>query len=391
LPHPPAHEVLKQALLVAGADALAASAPSRSDPAFLARLPLVNSGLLTPDRMTHPLARTLYRNRSFYPRPISQPQEATVEPQSRIGGTAILGGVASAHFGHLLTQSLGRMWAAALAPEAPILFLPESAGFTALPDYFIELVRSFGIRNDLRLLHRTTHCDRLILPQDICNLMHRPAASPWFRAWLETRRPILPGVDSSALVYASRSNLGLQNGQYLQEAALEAALSSNGYRIYHPQDHTIQHQIETYASAQRLIFADGSAAHLWSFVARPEQNVAIILRRPRDRYFARWFRGLDCPPPAFIDCGLADFRRRGDGPARSITLLDLDAVWRELRTLGYHRDHRQIGPPCADLEAWIATLSPRFASLGSPPMPLDDLSLRLLAMRRHVAMRARPS
>jgi len=59
--------------------------------------------------------------------------------------------------------------------------------------------------------------------------------------------------------------------------------------------------------------------------------------------------------------------------------------------LGYHRDHRQIGPPCADLEAWIATLSPRFASLGSPPMPLDDLSLRLLAMRRHVAMRARPS
>lgn len=168
---------------------------------------------------------------------------------------------------------------------------------------------------------------------------------------------------------------------------LEAALEAVGYQVYHPERHPIDRQIAVYSAARHLIFADGSAAHLWSLFAQRDQKVAIILRRLPDRYFVRWFRALDCPAPDYIDCGIADFRSRSDGPGRSVTLLDLQAVWDRLRGLGFHNDPRRIGPPRVQLEGWVATLSPRFADPGAPPFELDPRSRALIDRRKRVALR----
>jgi hypothetical protein len=382
----PLHVVLDNAVLVAGPAALATLPPGRTDAAYLSRLPLRRSGVAGADGSLPPLATSLYRHRRFAA--LAGPTVSSDD--ERLEGTSIFGGIVSQHFGHVVTQSLGRLWAGRLAPDAPILFLPETPGVTALPGFLTDLARSLGVTNPLRLVPGPTVADRLILPQDTCNLSHRPTATPWFLDWLASHRPA-PPPGPVAPLYVSRSRLGAGAGQYLQETVLEAALAASGYRIFHPQDHAIDRQIDAYQSADRLIFADGSAAHLWSLVARPDQTAAIILRRTRDREFGRWFRSLGAPVPQYLDHGLADFWRRGDGPGRSVALLDLPALWTALRDLGYHADPARIGDDPASLVAWIADLPHRRKGPLVLPVTLDPRSREILALRRHAALRPRPT
>lgn len=384
-PDVPLHVSLRETLILAGRAALEGAVPLRSDEAFLNRLPLRPSGILQADGTGHPLGVSLYRNRRFAPRRVGP----RPDPEDRIEGPAILGGVVSQHFGHVVTQSLGRLWAGELLPNAPILFLPETAGVTALPGYLADLARGLGVDNPLRLVARPTSVAELLVPQDVCNLSHRPTVTPFFLDWLARRRT-QPVSAPSGRLYVSRSRLGPQHGQYLQEQVLEAALAASGYTIFHPQEHPVAVQVRAYMAAGELVFADGSPAHLWSLVAQPGQRAAVILRRPRDRQFARWFRSLDCARPDYLDNAVADFWRRGDGPGRSIALLDLQAVWDRLHILGYHDEPRPIGIDAARLADWVATLPPRRRGPLEPPFPLDPLSHKILALRRHAALRPRP-
>ncbi len=212
-----------------------------------------------------------------------------------------------------------------------------------------QILDSLSIGNPARLVTTVTECERLVLPADICNLAFRRCASGFFLDWLAANRP-QHDLAQTERIYVSRSGLGLHHGQYLQETTLEAALARQGYRIFHPEAHPIRDQIATYAAARQLIFADGSAAHLWSLHARPGQAAAVILRRPPDRYFLRWFHAFATVRPVFIDHGIADFWRRGGRGRRCVTLLDLQArVWAIWPKAGFHADTGRIAPDRADL------------------------------------------
>lgn len=255
---------------------------------------------------------------------------------------------------------------------------------TAVPGYLADLARLLGVENPLHLVTETTLCDELVVPQDICNLDHRLPVSAPFQAWLAERRPARGGT-SSGRVYVSRSRLAPDRGHYLQERVLEAALQRNGYRIFHPQEHPLAEQIEVLATAGQLIFADGSAAHLWSLGAQGGQDVAVILRRPLDRPFARWFRCFGGAMPQFLDFGLADFMRRGEGLRRSVALVDMEAIWDRLRQLGFHRDDRGTGIDRAAILDWLSDGAGR---ITPPPAALDDWSHQILALRKKKFLRA---
>ena len=382
-PEPPRHEVIADAVLIAGMAALDAAQPPAMGESRLARLSLGRSGVRQGDGTLVPLADTIYRNRRFAP----GDADPLPDPAGRVEGTAIFGGVIGPAFGHQVTQSIGRLWAGALAPDAPILFLPERLSFTDIPGHFRDLALCLGVRNPLRLMTGPARCDRLLVPQEACNLDLRPCTTPFFRHWLATARPAPQAMDGPD-IYVSRSRLPLDNGQYLQEPALERALEACGYLILYPEQMGIPAQLDAYARARRLIFADGSAAHLWSFVARPEQKAAVVLRRPRDRKFARWFRSFDAAPPTYLDRGLADFWRRGEGPSRSIALLDMQALWGDLRDLGFHDRTADLGPDRQELEAWLDRMAPpRLVPGVAPPGGMDQRSLDLLALRSRFARR----
>lgn len=299
--HPPAGapslEIVRKAVPIAGAAAAALRAPAAEAPGYR-RTSLRHSRARKADGSPHPLALSRFRNAQFAP---SAGDPAPVG-LGRLPGLSVFGGVLGRDFGHVVTQSIGRLWAGSLAPGAPILFLPETAEVTGIPAYFTDLARGLGVSNALCLVTTATLCNRLLVPEDICNLVHRPSASRFFVDWLaQNRARPDPPAAGTGRVYVSRSGLDLTNGRFLQEAALEQALAANGYLVFHPEDHPVARQIEVYQSARHLIFADGSAAHLWSLVARPGQAAAVILRRPLDRPFERWFRSVGCARPALVD------------------------------------------------------------------------------------------
>lgn len=384
---PPDCHLVRDAVLIAGPDAADGQAAQAVDSQRNPQMLLRGLGVRQADGSLAPQSVCHYRNRL---RPISANTSVQVpETRHRLEGLSIFGGLVGPQFGHMVTQSLGRLSICARFPQTRVVFLAEQLGFQLLPDYFIALLRAVGVTNPVQLVSASTRCDQLLIAPDLCNLQRRPCVTPAFLNWLQVSRPADdPGQGDD--LYVSRSALSLAHGQFLQETELEAALVRNGYDIFHPEQASIPEQIARYRKARRILFADGSAAHLWSFYARPEAKVAIILRRPPSSTFRAWFRSAGCPRPRYLDFGIADFRNRRDIETRGVGLLDLPALWEALRDQGFHDDPGAIGIPRDQVLQWLAGLHGHFGRIPTPDFPLDPRSLALISKRRRISLRSGP-
>ncbi|MFN3576717.1 MAG: glycosyltransferase 61 family protein [Tabrizicola sp.] len=369
--------MIRDAILVAGLDAVVSDGgTNRGD-----RIALRGQGVRCADGSGIRHGGSSYRNRFLQP-DVTAPLP---RPAATLDGLTIFGGIAGPQFGHLVTQSLGRLTACDRFPEARLVFLSEQIGFEALPGYFLELLASLGIRNPVQLVAASTRCEALILPPDLCNLERRPCVATAYRRWLERFRGP-PDAATGEDLYVSRGALGLDLGQFLEESVLETALRRNGYAIFHPETVPIGEQIRRYRAARRVIFADGSAAHLWSLFARPDSQAAVILRRPPYRHFQAWFRSAGSPKPGFLDFGIADLSSPGR-PGATVGVLDMPAVWAALRAMGFHDDPQPVGTPRDRLTGWLSAAGERTGRIPRPDLPFDPRSRALIAARRRFTLR----
>ena len=384
---PPDCHLVRNAVLIAGTDAADGQPADAVDAQRNPQLMLRGLGVRQADGTLAPQSVCHYRNRL---RPISANTSVPLpNPEQRLEGLSIFGGLVGPQFGHMVTQSLGRLSICSRFPQARVVFLAEQLGFQVLPYYFVALLRAVGVTNPVQLVSASTRCEQLLIAPDLCNLQRRPCVSPAFLNWLDESRPAAdlgPGDD----LYVSRSALSLAHGQFLQETELEAALARSGYDIFHPEQAPIAEQVSRYRNARRILFADGSAAHLWSFFSRPDAKVAIILRRPPSSTFRAWFRSAGCPRPSYLDFGMADFGNRRDIGSRGVGLLDLSALWVALRDLEFHDDPDGIGIPRAQVLRWLAGLHGHQGRIPKPDFPLDPRSMALIGKRRRVSLRSAP-
>ena len=120
----------------------------------------------------------------------------------------------------------------------------------------------------------------------------------------------VPGAGSDK-IYVSRSKLEREGG-FIAETQLEERLAKQGFAVVHPQEHSLSQQIAIYNGASRLIFAEGSALHLFAFVCRPDQAVYIIQRRKHAFNFAWQLPTFGLTPTV------------GPGPPRSLFVPESD-------------------------------------------------------------------
>jgi len=64
------------------------------------------------------------------------------------------------------------------------------------------------------------------------------------------------------------------------ESEIDAWFERSGYRVFHPEQHTIREQLAVYASAEKLVFSEGSAIHGVQLLGRNLGHVIVISRRP---------------------------------------------------------------------------------------------------------------
>ncbi len=215
-------------------------------------------------------------------RPITVQPDPPSEVSATLPGRWLWGGVLWVHFGHFLVESSSRLWALPHLdqPVDGILFIPkrpavgdETRGFQR------EFINLFAPGLPIRVAAEPTRVEELVVPGQGFGLGHITRGTRKFRNAVHSRfaRDVKP--EGPEKIYISRSKLGLSKGGLLGEEQMEELLQAEGYEIFHPQDHSLTEQLARYKAARQVIAADGSALHLFAMVGRPDQKVAMILRR----------------------------------------------------------------------------------------------------------------
>ena len=245
-------------------------------------VPPITNGLVQPSGV-------LYSDGTYCPqgalwrryRPISTEPEP-VETEEPLTGRWLWGGVLWAHFGHFLVESTARLWALAELnkPVEGVLFIPKRPGTeTEVRGFQADFVNLIARGLPIKVANTPTRVEQLVVPGQGFGLGQIISGTAKFRNAIHSQfaRDIAP--DGPERIYLSRSKLGLGKGGIVGEEELEQRLIAEGYEIFHPQDHSLKIQIARYKAAKQVIAADGSAVHLYAMVGRPDQQIAMILRR----------------------------------------------------------------------------------------------------------------
>ncbi|MDJ0628597.1 MAG: glycosyltransferase 61 family protein [Rhodobacter sp.] len=205
--------------------------------------------------------------------------------RKKLGGPVLFAGQVSDQFGHVLLNSIGRLWALERLPDDTTLYyitkyqLPRKKQLHRKHRHLQPVLDLFGIRNKVLITRHSLQIDQAYLASDLFGEVHEGCGAPQFYAWIDRRLPPPGPVEPGRAVYVTRCRLGPGNGRFACEDHLERLLQDRGYTIFAPEQHDLKTQVETFQRAERLIFAEGSALHLYALVARPCQNVAVIHRR----------------------------------------------------------------------------------------------------------------
>ena len=216
--------------------------------------------------------------------------DALARPAIASFSDAIYGGVFFNHFGHFLTESLGRLWPVN-APELkslPILVhslwgqidLEDETGYHAIS------LKALGIDpKRVRFIQGNILVSRLLVPEQ--HFWYSPDGAPdsAFVEFLSTSQSNIENqLGSNAQLpkklYVSRIRWNPARGIVIGEAEFETFLSKNGYTAIYPENLNYQQQLEYYTSADLIIFAEGSAMHGCILLPQLRAKVAVIKRRP---------------------------------------------------------------------------------------------------------------
>ena len=268
--------------------------------------------------------------------------EGPVVPAAKLAGRHLFAGQLWHHFGHFLAESISRLWALGNMKEKPesIIFIPKRPGkVVSLHGYQKEFFDLLGIDIPIRIVDVPTEVEELLVPGQGFGLGDIAQGTQAFRSYFAEHfgREIAPAGEKN--IYLSRRLLGGLEGSAVLEDVLEDNLAAEGFAPYHPQKHGLSAQIAQYKAAEKIIGLDGSAFHLFGFVGRPEQKVAIILRRNSNVFHGLrsqivHFAGIE---PALVNVVLADWIPEHKArPGRySFGQLDFEAVRERLRDEGF--------------------------------------------------------
>lgn len=212
----------------------------------------------------------------------NEPFPAPETVAEEIPGTWLWGGTLWSYFAHFIVESSGRLWALDRLDTPPdgILYIPRreprDPGLTPVQKAFFD---ALGVDLPVRIVADSARVERLVVPGQGFGLGEISAGTPAFRDFIHARfgRDVAP--EGGEKLYISRSGLGPNRGRLLGEERIEAELERQGYEIFHPQQHDLPTQVARYKAASKIVAAEGSALHLFAFVGRADQSVALIPRR----------------------------------------------------------------------------------------------------------------
>ncbi|MDE5067969.1 MAG: glycosyltransferase 61 family protein, partial [Trichodesmium sp. St4_bin8_1] len=202
-------------------------------------------------------------------------------------GTYIYAGPLIFHFGHVLTESIHRIWAFNPKLHDGLVFaLPvgsNSASFNP-PQWLIQILKIFNISLEkcIFVIYNCTF-ENLIIPEPGSELS--VGVKEWYCSYLERlQQRILEMTNQlrkekqDLKLFFGRSHILLRGG-VAGEKYLENCLLNEGYVSIQPENYNILEQLSYLISAKKIIFVEGSAIYLLEFLSYLEADIVCIPRR----------------------------------------------------------------------------------------------------------------
>ncbi|MEH6836359.1 MULTISPECIES: glycosyltransferase 61 family protein [Falsihalocynthiibacter] len=212
----------------------------------------------------------------------SQAQVDVPTDVKTISDPVLFAGLITEQFGHILLNSIGRLWALSNLPEnTRIVFLPKRKSNRKLYPHIQPILDAFGIKNEFIISKGPFFFEEIYTSADLFGERFSGYGTKHFFEWIDQKFPTKGPVIKGRKIYVTRSNFGPKYGRFACEEHLEKLLQAQGYEVFAPEQHSITKQVQTFQSAEKLIFAESSSLHLYSLICRRFQQVAIINRREK--------------------------------------------------------------------------------------------------------------
>ncbi|MEX5727218.1 hypothetical protein Ga0609869_000571 [Rhodovulum iodosum] len=294
-----------------------------------------------------------------------------IEPASaetELPGTWLyLGLLQTHHFGHFVSESLSRFWAVDKAEGIDGVIYIGRYPNQPLRPYIAQIADWLAPGLPQHRVNARTRVERLIVPRAMRFPQGYLSGEGPNRAFFRDRVDALgpPEAPQPKRVFLSRSALPREDQQarFVLEKAFDDNLAAEGWTVVHPQTMPIRDQLRLYRDADDLIFAEGSAFHLYVLAARSGQRVFNLWRRKRRHpVFARQldsFAGL----PLLGESHVTHMFMRRDAPnmpARALSLVDFAALGADLESHGLITGRKWRVPTKAQIRRDIAEQSREF-------------------------------
>jgi capsular polysaccharide biosynthesis protein len=254
-----------------------------------------------------------------------------------LNGNYLYFGAFDYHYGHFISECLGRTWASVHFDFDGILWLPTfhpSHGYEwvrELPAWQNSILSYLGISSDeIYFLTRKAKMSKLIVPESGSWLYTTP--ENFILDFLKSRQNVY--FDGLNCHNSKAKNVFIARGsQYSGRIAnvelLYNSVSSQGYEVVFPEMLTFDQQMSLYRDAENIIFEAGSAIHTLELFANLQANVAIL---PRSQAGSSAFRRILSPRIKKIwnYTGNVEVLNNGRSPRNSDIKVDIDELLRWL-------------------------------------------------------------
>lgn len=212
-------------------------------------------------------------------------------------GTYLYGGFFNSHFGHVLTESIHRLWAFNINNYDGIVFSVFSATPRHIPIHTYTPPQWFAQVLDVLEIPMTSctfvtdSCtfENLIIPEPGSELSL--GIKEWYSPYLENLqhkiwdrthnlRRNLPDLK----LFLGRSHIPL-NGSVAGEKYLETLLVDEDYISFKPENYDFLEQLAYLMNARKIIFTEGSAIYPLELMNSLDTEIACIPRRPDNKFF----------------------------------------------------------------------------------------------------------
>ena len=229
-------------------------------------------------------------NRTFREAPDSVFVGENYSPQvssdsiGKLTGSSIYLGVLHWHFGHFMIETIPRFW---IFLENPELLDCDNFIFQAWGNLSSTALFSPPIRrifelfkiplSKIKLVSESLSLESVYVPDSSWNILDKPDAR--FLTLTDFIRDSVckeKNKGSTHSLFLSRARLAPDQRRIVNESAFVCSDDTESTQVFHPQEHSLDEQVQIVSSAEKIVAFEGTALYMAMFFSRRHTNFVFM-------------------------------------------------------------------------------------------------------------------